>query len=169
MPRLRVTATLSLLALLIGTLGTGWLSTFTDDWVGPAARPMPLAAHALRQGARAAPAPLRRRYRASVAAEAPASAPAPVALHPLEMPPDPAPYVALRGHLDGRVVLGLAIDGNGRVTEATVDLSSGDPVLDAHALATVRGWRFAVPADRPDGLRGSLPMRFASGAHATPP
>jgi periplasmic protein TonB len=35
-------------------------------------------------------------------------------------------------------------------------------VLDEHALRSVRGWRFAVPLDRPNGLSGELPMRFSS-------
>ncbi|MGB5940500.1 MAG: energy transducer TonB, partial [Rhodanobacter sp.] len=68
----------------------------------------------------------------------------------------------LRGHLDGRVLLHVDIDGSGRVRAASLSESSGDPVLDAHALRSVRGWRFAVPSDHPDGLSGELPMRFTS-------
>ena len=85
-------------------------------------------------------------------------------LVPIRAPADPTPYAALRGHLDGRVVLRLAIDGAGRVREAAVTRSSGDAVLDAHALATVGGWRFAVPAGHPDGFSGELPMRFDTGS-----
>jgi protein TonB len=54
------------------------------------------------------------------------------------------------------------VDGSGRVSAASLSESSGDPVLDAHALRSVRGWRFAVPPDHPDGLSGELPMRFSS-------
>jgi protein TonB len=75
--------------------------------------------------------------------------------------------VRLRGHLDGRVVLDVATDGSGRVTSAGIARSSGDRVLDAHALATVQRWRFAVPSGSP-GVQGELPMRFDSSAHATP-
>ena len=63
---------------------------------------------------------------------------------------------------------GVSIDGSGRVTAASLAESSGDSVLDAHALASVRGWRFAVPADRPDGFSGELPMRFTSGGQQAP-
>jgi protein TonB len=56
----------------------------------------------------------------------------------------------------------LRVDGAGRVQGASVIASSGDPILDRHALRSVRGWRFAVPADHPDGLSGELPMRFSS-------
>jgi protein TonB len=66
------------------------------------------------------------------------------------------------------VVLEVGTDGDGRVTDASVARSSGDPVLDAHALATVRHWRFAVPAGFPQGVHGELPMRF-QGPQATPP
>ena len=48
------------------------------------------------------------------------------------------------------------------VTDAALAGSSGDPVLDAHALTIVRGWRFAVPSDHPDGFSGELPMRFTT-------
>jgi protein TonB len=71
-------------------------------------------------------------------------------------------YDRLRGHLDGRVIMHISIDGTGRVTAASVAESSGDAVLDAHAVRSVRGWRFAVPPDHPDGLSGDLPMRFSS-------
>lgn len=174
MLRLRTTSGLSLLALIIGTLGTGWLSGQTAGWAGPPTRmsaAVPRYHRAIRQ-------PSRRRHVPPVvvvrtlapdmdtvqAAPAGTRQTPPPLLVPLSTPADPAPYVALRGHLDGRVVLHLAIDGGGRVRNAVVSHSSGDPVLDAHALATVDRWRFAVPADHPDGFSGDLPMRFDSGA-----
>lgn len=73
----------------------------------------------------------------------------------------------LRGHLDGRVVLHLDIDGRGRVEAARLVDTSGDPVLDEHALRSVRRWSFAVPADHPDGISGELPMVFSSAAAAS--
>lgn len=172
MLRLRTTAGLSLLALVIGTAGTGWLSEQTAGWAG-----LPRMASQPRHAPRHAPTVAQRAPRRPAAtpvvvthrsvAEAPMSAvadevAAPM-LTPLSMPADPARYADLRGHLDGRVVLHVAVGGDGRVRHAAVGRSSGDPVLDAHALATVGQWRFAVPADHPDGFSGDLPMRFDSG------
>ncbi|KRF00534.1 hypothetical protein ASG87_12620 [Frateuria sp. Soil773] len=179
MLRLRTTAGLSLLALIVGTAGTGWLSGQTAGWAGlprMAAQPRHAPRHAPAVAQRAArraavPVAVRRPVPDSGVAQAVAdeAAPPPV-LTPLSTPADPqTPYADLRGHLDGRVVLRIAVDGAGRVRHAAVGSSSGDPVLDAHALATVGRWRFAVPADRPDGFSGDLPMRFDSGerlAHA---
>ncbi|HET6806575.1 MAG TPA: energy transducer TonB [Frateuria sp.] len=169
MPRLRVTAVLSLLGLLVGILGTGWLSGFTDDWVGPpphqAAQVVPRLHRAPpRHRPHAAPRVVGAQP-AAVAAPAPL---APPALVPLDTPPAPASWAALRGHLDGRVVLTIATDGHGEVTSAAIARSSGDAVLDAYALTTVRRWRFAVPAGTA-GVHGPLPMRFDSTASSTPP
>jgi protein TonB len=169
MPRLRVTTALSLLALLIGIGGTGWLSGFTDDWTGPPPRPASLA---LARSPRVVPQPRSHAAPRVVGAQPDVVArPAPVApppLVPLDTPPGPSSWTELRGHLDGRVVLEVAIDGSGRVSSAGIAQSSGDPVLDAHAIATVRRWRFAVPAGA-SGVRGQLPMRFESSAPSTPP
>ncbi|AGG90918.1 energy transducer TonB family protein [Rhodanobacter denitrificans] len=172
--RLRTTASLSLLALAVGVAGTGWLSAQTSVWSGPPtrytaqvdtptalrARPSP---HRPRRSPRVAPA--RRMLPPAVVADeaqAAIAAPAPE-LVPLATPADTSQsWDELRGHLDGRVLLHVDIDGNGRVTTASLSESSGDPVLDQHALRSVRGWRFAVPPDHPDGLSGELPMRFTS-------
>ncbi|MFC5438241.1 energy transducer TonB [Rhodanobacter umsongensis] len=172
MLRLRTTTGLSMLALAIGIAGTGWLSTLTGDWQGPPAR----FAAARSPAPRALPSP--RRSHASVRVvrtsrvlpdlvaaqgDAQASEPAASELVPLAMPGDISQsWEELRGHLDGRVLLHVGVDGNGRVSTASVSESSGDPVLDAHALRSVRGWRFAVPSDHPDGLSGILLMRFSS-------
>lgn len=72
------------------------------------------------------------------------------------------PWYKLRGHLDGRVRVHLSVDGNGHIRAAHLASSSGDTVLDAHALRSVQGWSFAVPADHLDGFSGDLPMRFSS-------
>lgn len=175
MLRLRTTTGLSLLALAIGVAGTGWLSTLTAAWPGPPARfaaaggravpaprtlPSPRRAHG---PPRAAP-PVRRMPAVIDGSEAQASVPAPPPeLVPLATPSDTSQsWDELRGHLDGRVLLHVDIDASGRVSAASLTESSGDPVLDTHALRSVRGWRFAVPPDRPDGLSGELPMRFSS-------
>ncbi len=172
--RLRTTTTLSLLALAAGVAGTGWLSEQTSVWPGPPARyvvqvdtPTAMRAgpspHRPRRSPRLAPA---RRMPPPVVvadeAQAAIAAPAPE-LVPLATPADTSQsWDELRGHLDGRVLLHVDIDGNGRVSAAGLAESSGDPVLDQHALRSVRGWRFAVPPDHPDGLSGELPMRFTS-------
>ena len=175
MLRLRTTTGLSVLALAIGIAGTGWLCTLTGDWRGPPARHAgtPRVATAARPARSASP---HRRGPASVMpaprpvmdgtdgiAVAQPVPPAAAELVPLAMPADTTQrWDALRGHLDGRVVVRVDIDGNGRVDATTLVESSGDPVLDAHALHSVRGWRFAVPADHPAGISGDLPMRFSS-------
>lgn len=170
MLRLRTTTALSLLALLIGIAGVDWLSGLTGGWRGPSPRNPAVAmahrAHARPSRRAHAPPRVLGTQDEAVARAEPAPAPA---LVPLSTPPGPARYADLRGHLDGRVVLAIATDGLGRVTRAGVEHSSGDPVLDAYALATVQHWRFAVPTDAPDGVQGELPMRFDSGPPATPP
>lgn len=167
MPRLRHTVACSLLALLVGIAGTGWLSGQTAGWSGPPAAVQPHTVSRLRPSHRVA-GTIRRRHvpvsRPAGVELAPAQATAPPRLVPLSMPADPTPYVALRGHLDGYVGVHVNVDAQGRVLDAAVAESSGDPVLDAHALATVRRWRFAVPPGHPQGLAGDLSMRFDSGS-----
>ncbi len=163
-PRLRVTSLLSVLALLIGVLGTQWLSGRTAGWTGP--RHPVIAEHT---------APPARRYRVDRERHEPprvapvrpvaggaAPLPPPPELVPVSMPPLSARYAGLAGHLAGDVVLHLRVDGSGRVLDAAIARSSGDTVLDAHARAMVAQWRFAVPPDRPGGLSGDLPMHFGT-------
>lgn len=174
MPRLRITACLSLFALLVGVGGTAWLSQQTAGWAGPPGHAMRWPAYrrhvAMRQAERRFDGPWLpvRAYRHHALDElaampVAAASPAPVELVPVSMPSQPVPYEAMEHHLDGQVVLRLRVDGMGRVLSAAVATSSGDPVLDAHALATVRDWRFAVPPGHPDGISGELPMRFTLG------
>lgn len=175
MLRLRTTTGLSVLALAIGIAGTGWLSTLTVGWRGPprlaATPPAPFAPRALpswRQ--RHAPVSVVQVHRATAdraagdMGEAQASVLAQAsALVPLAMPGDTSQsWDELRGHLDGRVVVRVGVDGSGRVHAASLVESSGDSVLDEHALRSVRNWRFAVPGDHPDGISGDLPMRFSA-------
>jgi len=188
--RLRYTASLSLLALVAGVAGTQWGSEQTGRWPGahrylaegghtvrPVRRPAPAHVRVARAPLRVAPAHARpnrpmvpvRGVLADSAVSAPV-APAPIAeatLVPLSTPSAPVRYQAMREHLSGRVVLRLWVDGQGRVIASVVAESSGDPQLDAHALASVRDWRFAVPADRPQGMSGILPIRIeAQGGSA---
>jgi len=175
MLRLRTTTTLSLLALLVGSAGTWWLSGMNTGWAGPSERvagfvPRAVAAHRpMAHPAHPAPVVIRRHPMAAVAS-APDEAPAPPPeLQPLSMPETALPWSQAQDHLDGRVLLHLRIDGHGQVTDASVLESSGDAVLDAHALASVRLWRFAVPPDHPDGISGELPMRYTGGGGQAAP
>lgn len=169
MLRLRATTGLSVLALAVGIAGTGWLSTLTEVWPGPQQRYL-AGAHApanfshkhAHTPVRVARPSRRSIYRPAVD-ETPVPLAQPPALIPVATPSDNSQsWDVLRGHLDGRVVMHVDIDGGGRVTGSRISQSSGDPVLDEHALRSVRGWRFAVPADHPDGIDGELPMRFSS-------
>lgn len=87
--------------------------------------------------------------------------PAPLpSLTPIDMPAASAAWFGTPETIGGRVVLLLTVDGNGRVKVVSITHSSGHTALDDRAVRTVLGWRFAVPAGHPDGLKGSLAMRF---------
>ncbi|MDI3261011.1 MAG: energy transducer TonB [Sinobacteraceae bacterium] len=167
MPRLRTTTAWSLLALLLGILGTQWLSERTAHWQGPrpAAGAAPSPRHSPSRPGRPHAMALRRARPAAtpILATMPATA-ATAALVPLDAPAPDVPYAALRGHLDGSVAIAVTLDATGAVASATLDRSSGDAVLDAYALASVRGWRFAAPRDG-GARRGTLTIRF-TGADA---
>ncbi len=175
MPRLRTTTGLSALTLLVGIAGTGWLSGQTRQWQQPSDRvAMVRPTHATPRRPSTVPrrdGPVRvvhRRDHLSGAGtvQAAVSAP-PTILQPLATPDDTSQsWAQLRGHLDGRVIVQVLVDATGRVGRARVVASSGDPILDEHALRSVRGWRFAVPPGHPDGLSGELPMRFSSQGQA---
>jgi periplasmic protein TonB len=177
MPSLRTTTTLSVLALVIGVIGTQWLSDQVGGSVEPKAAHivhralahrsvMPYASHhahsvssvsivrAVKRVAKPLP-PV-------VAHET--SRPAAVAWVPVSMPMSSLPYVEMRDHGVGNLVLHLVIDGQGQVAQASLAQSSGDAVLDANALAVARRWRFAVPPDHPQGFSGDLPLSFGAGA-----
>jgi len=160
--RLRTTVSLSVLALAIGIAGTLWLSALTSDWQGPTGKPS-----ARRDAVRTV---LRRHARTAtpaqpkaVATEAPTNKPQAqelLALTPIDMPSLPPSWLQRTAFVDGRVVLTLGIDGQGYVDQAAVSESSGNAALDQRALRTVARWRFAVPSDQPNGLTGSVVMRF---------
>ena len=170
-PRLRVTTLLSVLALLIGVLGTQWLSGRTSDWAGPkhAVRavhvaPAPDAYRTLSRRAHAPPRVMGAQRPQGSSDAAASTPPSPPELVPVSMPARSSRYADLQGHLDGSVVLTVRVDGDGRVLDAAVARSSGDAVLDAHARAVVAGWRFAVPPGYPQGFSGELPMRFGASS-----
>ena len=175
MLRLRTTSALAALALAAGIAGTAWLCTLTAGWAGPPTRTV--LAHTTIVPDHSRPAPRwhgpvsvvskRRTHAVRVAADDgdahAAVVQSPPALVPLTTPADTSqPYYRLRGHLDGRVLVHLDLDDHGRVVVARVARSSGDPILDQHALRSVRAWRFAVPANHHAPASGELPMRFSS-------
>ncbi len=165
--RLRTTASLSLLALAIGVAGTAWLSTLTGDWAGPPATSAARTDKVRMMLRRHARPPAPREPTAAIAPTRVSAAAAPArpaetlpTLTPIDMPPLPAAWFQRTAFANGRVVLQLTIDGQGRVNQATVAESSGNTGLDDRALRTAERWRFAVPSDHPDGLSGLLAMRF---------
>ncbi len=85
-----------------------------------------------------------------VAAPAPA-APAPVVTQPrfdadyLDNPKPAYPAISRRLAEQGRVVLRVHVEADGRAAEVQLHPSSGSPRLDQSALDTVRRWKF-VPA-----------------------
>lgn len=76
--------------------------------------------------------------------------------------PPSYPALARRNRWEGNVLLRLFIDANGAVTKVEVVRSSGHPILDAEAAATVRTWR-GSPATldgRPVPTTEELPVHF---------
>lgn len=168
MPKLRITATLSLLGLVLGVAATQWLSDRTAGRADPPPTGPRIAnLHALHRNR----APIRPAATVAHARYAPAqvlatTTPTPAAsitttLVPIATPMSSLPTTRMDQHAVGNLVLHLTLDGQGQVTAATVAQSSGDSVLDTNAMDIARQWRFAVPADHPQGISGDLPMRFS--------
>ena len=177
MLRLRTTTTLSVLALVAGVAGTQWLS----DQTGGHAQPLAAHVHHALVHRAVAQHAVHRQHPVSAgrvtyvaARDASVSLPAAaavvasrreaVAWVPVSMPMSSLPYTQMRNHDTGSLVLHLVVDGQGQVAQASLAQSSGDAVLDANALAIARHWRFAVPADHPQGFSGDLPLSFGAGA-----
>lgn len=84
-------------------------------------------------------------------------------LRPLPGNPAPRyPRLARERGWQGRVVLEVAVIGDGTVNNAKIDQSSGYRVLDQAALQVVRRWRFAVDQPRlpPQGTVVRVPITF---------
>ncbi|RDI99176.1 energy transducer TonB [Dyella solisilvae] len=165
--RLRTMVGLSALALLVGIAGTAWLSSLTSDWDGPPAGHAVSHANPIRAVLRRHPRPARTAVAGAHHVLPPAAAttrsPAvadPPSLTPVDMPPLAASPWKREPLVNGRVLLRVSVNGAGQVTRAEVAHGSGNAGLDDRALRTVQHWRFAVPADHPDGLTGELLMRF---------
>lgn len=63
----------------------------------------------------------------------------------------------------GRVVVRALVDAQGKVAQVEVKESSGHPLLDQAALATVRGWAF-TPGSRngtPEAMWARIPINFS--------
>jgi protein TonB len=61
----------------------------------------------------------------------------------LRNPPPAYPAAARRNGEEGTVTLRVLVGTEGAPREVTLERSSGSPVLDAAALATVKNWRFS--------------------------
>jgi protein TonB len=162
MPRLRVTATLSLLALALGVGATQWLSDRTAGRATPPETgPRTASVHAPhRDHAHSRRVIVAARPGYDVTQAQAAVTPSPVALVPLSTPTTSLPVARTQHHTVGSLVLHLTIDGQGQVIDAAIAQSSGDAVLDANAMDIARHWLFEVPADHPQGVSGDLPMHF---------
>lgn len=156
MPRLRITALLSVLAVLLGVAGTAWLSQW-PRMHGAAEEPGWVA----RAPALPPPPPVRRSQRIAPATVTTPVVRAPPRPQPLYTPPPRYPIAALRAHREGLVMLDVQLNGDGRVAAAAVADSSGDRELDQAAVDAVRRWTFRLPASaaaQPQSLQ--LPVRF---------
>jgi periplasmic protein TonB len=72
------------------------------------------------------------------------------------------PESARRRGEQGRVVLRVAVSGDGAPVEVSVVSSSGHPSLDGSAIAAVRRWRF-IPATQggtPLASTAEVPIQF---------
>lgn len=100
-----------------------------------------------------APGPSAQPSAAGTASPSPAPAPEPVVTPPigsaayLRNPPPHYPQAAQEEGWEGRVVVRVHVDANGRPVEVELHTSSGHDLLDKAALAAVRHWTF-VPAKR---------------------
>jgi len=87
-------------------------------------------------------------------------APPPVAGH--RLPPPAYPKHAAEQGIDGRVVLLVDVDADGRPLEVEVEQSEPAGVFDQAAVDAVRQWRFspAVEGGRPVAGRVRVPIQF---------
>lgn len=154
--------------MVIGAAGTQWLSEQTAGRATPPETGPRIAnIHLSRRSYHPRTAAVRPRYipaQDEVAATPAVPSSSPLMLQPVAMPVSSLPTSRMEDHAIGNVLLHLTVDGQGQVTAATVAQSSGDQILDTNAMEIARHWRFAVPADHPQGLSGDLPMRFSGDA-----
>ena len=65
----------------------------------------------------------------------------------IKSPTVPYPEEALKKHIEGKVVLSIVVDANGKVSDAKV--LSGAPELIQAAIDSVKQWEFEPPAHAP--------------------
>ena len=70
------------------------------------------------------------------------------------MPPPRYPADALKGGIEGEVVLDLQVDANGIVRDVRVVQSQPAAVFDEAAIAAARGWGLNPAAQEPGPLPG---------------
>ena len=73
------------------------------------------------------------------------------------------PESARRDKVEGRVVLDVQINSNGRVGSVRVLSSSGSPVLDSTAISAVKRWSFSPAREdgKPVSSQVHVPFRFS--------
>lgn len=129
------------------------------------APPVAAAVERVPDPAPAAPAPAA--PVAPVAAAAPAAAAGPITVSNLATtlvsgPPPRYPVESRHKREEGTVVLWLVISKDGRVTQVSVQQSSGFPKLDEAATAAVRKWRWSpsMREGRPVEIAGAVRIPF---------
>ncbi len=100
---------------------------------------------------------------AAPARTAPTPAPAPVtrAVALLERPAVSYPPEAYRAREEGRVLVDVAVDAAGNVTNATIVERSGSRILDRAALEQVREWKFSPALDNGKPVASSIEVPVA--------
>jgi len=157
MPRLRTILAVCVLVLLLSVSGTALLSS-VQRLHGEVTLERGVRRERVARTVRSRPRPTRRQRatretRSGPGAEASAAAPrvafAPAPRYPIE---------ALRKHRQGLVEVRVQLGPDGRVLDAAVQHTSGDPELDRAAVRAVRRWTFDLP---PHARRVTvLPIRF---------
>lgn len=81
----------------------------------------------------------------------------------LRNPAPPYPIEARRAKWEGTVLISVEVSAIGRVITAAVANSSGHPILDKAALATVQRWRFSPArlAGQPATATVEVPITFS--------
>ncbi len=80
----------------------------------------------------------------------------------LRNPSPPYPIEARRAKWEGTVLISVEVSAAGRVIKATVEKSSGHPILDKSALHTIQRWRFSPArlAGQPTTATVKVPITF---------
>jgi protein TonB len=120
----------------------------------------------VRQEERAVPSPV---FAAVPEPNPPPAAPQPAVVAPradlayLQNPPPAYPAISRRAGEQGRVLLRVRVDAEGRAEHLEVEQTSGFPRLDEAAIAAVKRWRFAPARQGERAIAGValVPVRFS--------